>query len=83
MLFALGFLYLCKCRLPCPSCCVLPVTQAGKLKYGVERFWEVLKNNLHRGFVTLTVALEIAALNCAFCKASKVVLMFPEAFWVE
>lgn len=33
---------------------------------GVERFWEVLENNLHRGFVTLRVALEVAALNCAF-----------------
>ena len=36
VLFALEFLYLSKCKLLCPSWCVLPVTQAGKHEYGVD-----------------------------------------------
>lgn len=71
VLFALEFLYLYKCRLPCLSWCVLPSTWAAKLEYRVEEFWAGLKNCLHRGFVTLTVALEEAALNCVFCKSSE------------
>lgn len=60
-----------------------PGRQAGKLEYGVERIWGVLYRNLHRGFGTGTAALEVAALNCAFCKASEAVLTFPAVFWVE
>lgn len=58
--------------------CLSP--RLGGLSLELEGFWEVLEGNLHRGFVTLTVVLEVAALSCVFCAADEVVLTFKKHF---